>query len=229
MKKVYKMEDFWGGHISNCIDKAKEVSIGREELVQFVFNGIQVFVDADTDSDLLQRDLSTAYLLKWSEIGPNPVVEYDFDTLVAIEEATREQESRQAKQRAIWDAEEKAKREALELKIKDIEFDVVNPDALKSWEDSNPDSYGGSIVNYAKNWGRLMQTEISLGKILSDIASDTSHQADTEGLTGFMYGAAVNILSTCWKHGEELRKWHNKEYNHEGDGVVNPAILTIKS
>lgn len=26
---------------------------------------------------------------------------------------------------------------------------------------------------------------------------------------------------------EELRKWHNKEYNYEGDGVVNPAILTI--
>jgi hypothetical protein len=24
-----------------------------------------------------------------------------------------------------------------------------------------------------------------------------------------------------------LRKWHNKEYNYEGEGTVNPAILTI--
>jgi len=47
------------------------------------------------------------------------------------------------------------------------------------------------------------------------------------GITGFMYGCAVNLLSQCWKHGEELRKWHNKEYGHEGDGVVNPAVFTI--
>jgi len=24
-----------------------------------------------------------------------------------------------------------------------------------------------------------------------------------------MYGAAVAILSKVWKHGEELRRWHN--------------------
>ena len=42
-----------------------------------------------------------------------------------------------------------------------------------------------------------------------------------------MYGCAVSILSQCWKYGEELRKWHNKEYNYDGDGVVNPAVLTI--
>lgn len=43
-----------------------------------------------------------------------------------------------------------------------------------------------------------------------------------------MYGCAVNILAQCWKYGEELRKWHNKEYNYNGNGVVNPAVLTIK-
>lgn len=53
------------------------------------------------------------------------------------------------------------------------------------------------------------------------------HEADTEGITGYMYGCAVSILSQCWKYGEYLRKWHNKEYNYDGDGVVNPAILTI--
>ena len=58
-------------------------------------------------------------------------------------------------------------------------------------------------------------------------AEKCSHDADTDGITGFMYGAAVSILSNHWKYGELLRKWHNKEYGHEGDGVVNPAVLTI--
>ena len=42
-----------------------------------------------------------------------------------------------------------------------------------------------------------------------------------------MDGGAVSILSQWWKYGEEVREWHNKEYNYEGDGVVNPAVLTI--
>ena len=50
---------------------------------------------------------------------------------------------------------------------------------------------------------------------------------DIAGITGFMYGCAVNALSQLWEYGEELRKWHNKEYNYNGDGVVNPAILTV--
>ncbi|WP_239255521.1 hypothetical protein [Listeria ilorinensis] len=42
-----------------------------------------------------------------------------------------------------------------------------------------------------------------------------------------MYGAAVAALAHCWKYGEELKKWHNGQYGHEGDGVVNPAIITV--
>ena len=64
-------------------------------------------------------------------------------------------------------------------------------------------------------------------KVIVDNADKLSHEADTEGITGYMYGCAVSILSQCWKYGEYLRKWHNKEYNYDGDGVVNPAILTI--
>ena len=29
-----------------------------------------------------------------------------------------------------------------------------------------------------------------------------------------------------WVYGDELRRWHNHEYDYDGDGVVNPAILT---
>lgn len=73
----------------------------------------------------------------------------------------------------------------------------------------------------------LWNSELLRGDKIVDIADSTSREADTEGITGFMYGCAVNVLSQLWEYGEELRKWHNKEYNYEGDGVVNPAILTI--
>lgn len=60
-----------------------------------------------------------------------------------------------------------------------------------------------------------------------DNAKQLSYEADKEGITGFMYGAAVSILSQCWEYGEFLRKWHNKEYEYDGDGVVNPAVITV--
>ena len=64
-------------------------------------------------------------------------------------------------------------------------------------------------------------------KCFADNADRLSREADTEGITGFMYGCAVSILSKCWVYGEYLRKWHNKEYGYDGDGVVNPAIMTV--
>lgn len=73
----------------------------------------------------------------------------------------------------------------------------------------------------------LWNPELLRGDKIVDIADSTSREADTEGITGFMYGCAVNALSQLWEYGEELRKWHNKEYNYDGEGVVNPAILTI--
>lgn len=98
----------------------------------------------------------------------------------------------------------------------------------KGVEAQKGDGYGLACYTFAERWANLMESEIGNGKPLQEIADKTSHDADTEGITGFMYGCAVSILTHCWVHGEELRKWHNKEYGYEGDGVVNPAILTIK-
>ena len=80
-----------------------------------------------------------------------------------------------------------------------------------------------------------MEEGIGDGKKLEDIAQATSHEADTEGITGFMYGCAVSLLSQAWKHGEELRRWHNLdtqikdegEKANESGGVLNPALLNI--
>lgn len=94
-------------------------------------------------------------------------------------------------------------------------------------EVNSTDGYSYGIVKYAQRWAELMESEIEGGKAVREIADRTSHEADTDGITGFMYGCAVQALSHFWEYGEDLRKWHNKEYDYSGDGVVNPAVLTI--
>lgn len=101
--------------------------------------------------------------------------------------------------------------------------------------DNNPDFYGSAVNAFANRWALLMEAEIEKGLTVADCAKATSHQADTEGITGFMYGAAVATLAGVWVHGEDLRRWHNKDcqIGDEGDranesgGVLNPAILTL--
>ncbi|MCF7618589.1 hypothetical protein [Bacillus sonorensis] len=107
------------------------------------------------------------------------------------------------------------------MKVKDNEV-------YEDWKSKNKNPYGSGIFEYVERWANLMETEIAKGAKVKDIAEKLSHEADTEGITGYMYGASVSVLSQCWEHGDELRKWHNKEYEYEGEGTVNPAILTIK-
>ena len=101
------------------------------------------------------------------------------------------------------------------------------------YKEKNSDPYGGAVVRYSEAWADLMESKLANGEKLVDFAEKTSHEADTEGITGFMYGCAVGGLAKFWEHGEELRKWHNKEVQigDEGDkanengGVLNPALL----
>jgi len=96
----------------------------------------------------------------------------------------------------------------------------------------NKDPYGACIVKLA---GRAME-------ILDEEPGDFDcHalicRADKEikagGITSFMAGAAAQIISHCHSRGEEFRKKWNGEYGVKPEddkgGVVNPAILTMKS
>ena len=111
----------------------------------------------------------------------------------------------------------------------------IRKDKLELWNkgvENNQDPYGSAIYRYLERWADLMEKEIensseSPEEVIIQNAERLSHEADTEGITGFMYGAAVSVLSQGWEYGEILRKWHNKEYGYEGEGVVNPAIMTI--
>lgn len=102
---------------------------------------------------------------------------------------------------------------------------------------NNQDLYGAGVIKFGATWADLMEKEIANGKSVAECAKQTSRQADTDGITGFMYGCAVSALSHFWTHGEELRRWHNidtqigteGERANEKGTVLNPALLAIET
>jgi hypothetical protein len=112
-------------------------------------------------------------------------------------------------------------------------------DAKAKWEDGlvqNSDPYGNGVYRFASEWATRMEARILAGYCVQEIAEEESHKADDEGITGFMYGCAVSILSHWWKWGEELRRWHNLdtqignegEKANESGKVLNPAVIIIE-
>lgn len=89
------------------------------------------------------------------------------------------------------------------------------------------DEYSKAIVEYAERWCDMMEQRIDQGVSVAESAAETKYEADTEGISGYMYGCAVQTLSMFWEHGEELREWHNGEYNYKGQGVADPAVIII--
>lgn len=114
--------------------------------------------------------------------------------------------------------EELAKKER-ERKAKVDAFLVDGPEAMTltdadGWEQAkaaNTDPYGGAVMTYAERWARIMEARMNHGERLEDIADECSHLANEEGITGFMFGAAVSTLAHVWKYGRELMVWHTGE------------------
>lgn len=113
-----------------------------------------------------------------------------------------------------------------ELEFKNAESEAYFYKTMKDCEGKD----AMSIINYAIRWGKVMQYLIDQeGQDLTSIADDTSYECDYEGMSGHTFGLAVHFLTNIWKYGEELRLWHNKQYDYEGKGVVNPAVIHIKT
>lgn len=99
----------------------------------------------------------------------------------------------------------------------------------------NGDPYGAATIRYAETWARLMEARVASGDSVAGCASATSRVANSEGISGAMYGYAVAILSRVWIRGEELRRWHNLdaqiknegERANESGGVLNPTLLVM--
>jgi len=107
--------------------------------------------------------------------------------------------------------------------------------AWQEWVKNNGDFYGSGIVRYVRRWAERMEERMAAGETLPGCWKEASHEADTEGITGFMYGAAVSVIKTVWEHGDELACLHNLDIQIRDEGeranergtVLNPALLNM--
>ena len=225
----YKLDTMVGNTISKVAQEAKRIAIEKDVIVEFNFNGITCLVDKNSNIEWLVRDYMNAHLMEWKTIGTEYKEKYDTKTCNELKRRKKAQEEKKEQERIEYEKRQAEEKAHLEKRIEGIEIELIKPNIWNEFKEKNTDPYGSATIQYAEYWAKLMQVDIESGLTIKECADTTSHEADVEGITGFMYGMAVNILSQCWKYGEDLRKWHNAKYKHDGEGVVNPAVLTIGS
>ena len=215
--KTKQLKVYAGNTIYSACDEA--VKMAKLELcnVEFEFNEQKLTATPDTDPKALAKHFMDECERRHAEYVASP-------------EYKRQQEEYDRKQRERENALNAALANAPE------HMTLRDPEGWKKSCEANSDGYGGAAMTYAERWARLMEARMSKGERIADIADDCSHLADNEGITGFMYGCAVGILSKVWQHGEALRLWHNLKTQikdegaraNESGGVLNPAMLSIR-
>ena len=69
----------------------------------------------------------------------------------------------------------------------------------EEWRNNNSDPYGRAIFTYAERWAEMLESLIDkdsdVEKVIAENAEKTSREADTEGITGFMYGRSGRHFS----------------------------------
>ncbi len=112
----------------------------------------------------------------------------------------------------------KFRKETVEKKVlaidKSTELEFKDDESKSIWEKwveiKSKNDYGLLVVAYARRWAKYMQHLMSkYNKTLSQIAYETSYVSDINGIADYSYDCVVDILSQCWKYGEELRRWHS--------------------
>lgn len=223
-----KMDTYAGDSFDVVAKKAKNIAVDSSRSVEFEFNGVICIVNDSTSLEWLYRDYANSWIMGWKAVGPYCTENYSPEVSAEFKRLTADRVAKQDAEQKILDQKDADQKRIVSKMIDGIPIQLKDAEKWQVYVDKNKDSYGACCIEYAETWARLMQKEMASGKPLIEIAGPTSFQLGYLGITGFMYGCAVSMLSACWIHGEELRKWHNKEWNHEGDGVVNPAIMTLK-
>ncbi len=229
----YKLEPGIGNRFEDVAKKAKEIANSKKATVEFDFNGISCIVSDNTVADWLLRDYMNASIMEWKTVGPDCAMQYTPD--MEIELYTRKLEAAKKRKQQV---EEMQKSDALARGfVEKLIFGVkllIHSDKEAEYREyvakNSNDGYSLAVIEYGDIWAKLMQIEISKGRTkIKDIADESQKDLGYLGITGFQYGCVINALSHFWVFGEELRRWHNKEFGVSEDkvGVVNPAILTI--
>lgn len=225
--KTITYETSPGDNFTQVAENAKTLT-NKETIVSFEFNGVTCVVSENTNLDLLCRDYSNSWTMEWGTVGPDCHTEYPPDVQAEYDRRKAKKDEERAKADEDARKKDEAEQNAFKAKTDGISIALKDEKEWENWRSKNTEGYGNAIFEFAEGWAKLMQVEHFSGKSINQCAEPTSFQLGFLGITGFQYGAAVQVLTKCWLYGEELRVWHNRKYNHNGDGVVNPAILTVK-
>lgn len=90
---------------------------------------------------------------------------------------------------------------------------------------NHEDGYSNGVINAGERVGIALDE----GKTPQE-AIEALTEGDGDGLTVYMAGAAISAVCHFNPRGDELKVAWNGRYNvgPEADGVVNPAIMTVK-
>ena len=216
-----------------CYRTNISLATGSSEIYeeQFDFNGVTIHINWNSNFEYILRDYfryCKGYI-KPDKIGPvlTELTEEQIQSDSTIEKLKQEIEKKETAERR---RKQEEKEKEVNSIINGIELLLTDSDYWNNQVTINQDPYGKAVINYAARWGKLIQYYLvnEPNKAFDEIASDTSYQADLEGITGFMNNCAVAILSACWIHGDKLRQWHNAFWGKpNATGVVNSCVLTI--
>ena len=234
--KVKNIEILPGSTINEAIAEAISIATKEDAEICFDFNSVQVKIRADSNPRLILRDWRRGSHGYHSDVvGPYPADELTDEQKWNDLSIKHENEKRADRARKEYRKKLTAKKQALDREIENCPLDLIDEEFWSNTVARNQDIYSHGIIRYAERWARLMQARIKSPDEIKHIAKQASHDADIEGITGYMYGSAVRILSRTWRHGEALRRWHNLEIQLHDEGekanesgmVLNPAILCI--
>lgn len=209
---MIKLEGEMGEHISDAAQRAIDLARPGSP-VELEFNDITITV--------------------WHTLSASDVcAEYDRISNARRDAYLASPEYAASRQKAEEKERQRAAEFAAAMEKAPATLSLRDPAAwAKSVEVNSADPYSNAVTRYAEAWARVMEGMMAGGATLLECADKASHIADTEGITGFMYGCAVQILARCWVHGDELRRWHNWKHGVTEEkakgGTVNPAVMTV--
>lgn len=220
-----------GNNFDSAAQNAQQIAKEKGIIVEFTFNGVLCRVNKHTNLEWLYRDYSNSWTMEWKTVGPDCVEKYSEEVQTDLEKRMKIRDEERAQEEAEYLANESKERANFETRIQGVKLELSDAEGWEKSRKINSDGYGSSALDYAEGWAKLMQLEIAKGRTIAECYDYTQEGLGFFGITGFQFGCAVSILSQTWKHGEELRKVHNKKYGVSEDkkGTVNPAILTIKT
>lgn len=191
--------------------------------IQFEFNGVTILA---TEKNANSKELYYEYSQGLEEMARKERLE--------LEAYMKTPEYKRARAKVLKKEIRKAYLRKRMLKIdKRASIEFKDEKSKKDWQKwvrvNSKDGYSKAAMKFARRWAKYMQYLMKKhNKPVSLIANEAYKVCDVEGITGFMYGCAVGALSSCWKYGDDLKKWHNKEWgNEDAKGVVNPSIITL--